>query len=394
MKAFPTFKEMFDQATLSAGGKYIFSLSKLAQRVGRGGWPAHLAAITLVFAATPTTTAIPTQVELNKGAMNKLVFSDGRNERLNCNGPQLRDFERMEQGTIINPDGHSIAGTSGRPRYFARTINLGLPNFFGGQSDFAYPCAAMKTGQLVVDGGALTDWASDCTAIAGTVQAFAHYVAYGPGVVRVPPFVKRSIAPITNGLQMSGRQMVAFLGLNATAANAAYSVGELANLTFNCGGYSPINNVPGHALTRLYQSEMGRGLYTGIQGEQADADDDVNVRDVDRTAATASKNVAADLQVVWYSPPGTRITKGAAIVDAAMALSWTGSKTSAAIALITSIVPQSPATVAGIAADAGRELGFRRLQKDGLKVKTFSKKLFTGTEEMAMYMPWEAKFEV
>ena len=66
MKAFQTFKKTIATFSISgASNRFILPLNQLAQRVGKMGWPAHLAALTLVFNATPPTTAIPTQIELN-----------------------------------------------------------------------------------------------------------------------------------------------------------------------------------------------------------------------------------------------------------------------------------------------------------------------------------------
>lgn len=389
MKSFQTFKKVVAQFTVSADGKYVFEFSKLAQRVGKYGWPAHLMMLTLVFSATPTTTAIPTQVELNKGAMKRVEINDGRQSRLIANGPQLRDFERMEHGAMYNADGHNIAATSGRPRFFARNLHFGIPGFQGNPSDFAMPCAAMKAGSLIIDGGALTDWASDCTAITGTLWVVAHYIAYGPDEIRIPPFVERKVVNVVSGSQIPGRAIYTHVGLNASAANAAWSVGDLGNISFDCGGYYVVDSMPAHVLGRCFHGEMKRGIVGGMVHEPADADDDVNQRDIDRTAATATKNVSNDLQPVLWTPEGARISKLAAVVDATAQITLTGSKTSTNPLLFTRIVPQSDETISRIAAEAAQELGMASRFK-GAMPKTLSKKPYKG--DFLQYMPWSAKF--
>lgn len=349
------------------------------------GQPAHLIGYTLSVSLTPTYTTTPTLVGLMKGTFANVQFYDGRQIRLNCNGMELRNFERLEYGRLVNPDPKQAAAMSGNPRYFARHIPIGLPLFQGNPSDFAIAVANLQNGELRITTGALTDYSADTTAVVGTIEVIAHLIKLD-GEIRIAPIVERQVYSLTPDDRLTAAGLYPFVGMADTSSYGNFAAATLGAFTVEAGTFPMVLGVNAPSLGRAFHAQMASGLLGGVQAEPGHATHDTNQRIPDYTGTTAIAAQGADFQPIVWSAPGCRISKVAANVRSAMRIKWSGSKTSNGLVHVTRILPSSDQLIAGQVREASQVLN---VQVRDFNLKTISKKAYNGP--LRPFMPYAAK---
>lgn len=345
----------FPLATLAVtyGGQSIIRLRDLPFLIG--GRIAHLVGFHFEAEVDLTWTTEPTYVGYNF-LFKQVELNDGQNVRFLGNGNDLRHFERLENGRIIQADALETT-TSTNLAYLTRTLPLGPRRMAGAPTDFAFPCAALENGYLNISWGALTDISADCTAGTGTVYVTAIMVVMDE--LRIPSFVERrqySLGGADNPI--AGESLWAYASLANSSSYDAFAAGDLASVFIDTGNFLVVQGVNASTLWKVHNAEMGVGPIEAVAGQPRDATYDVSNRMVNPDTPTALQAMPFDQNPILWVNPGGRISKIPSIVPSQGRIKWTGTQTTAGtIAHVTRILPQPETAVARIGAAAANRLG-------------------------------------
>lgn len=378
MKAFQPYLHVLRSPTYSNGGQDAVALEGLPTQVF--GRTMHLAGFMINYVATATRTTAPT-IEGMHSLIKSLVFNDGVSERFNASLYDLRQFEILENGQLINPDPTIVASTN--PVSVRRYLPTGPANFEGDPTDFLIPVASLKSGELRFTYGALTDWSSDTTVLTASISVTAVLVPLDKELRLSPAFERRTFAFGTTEALIQGKALYTTLAL-AKQTNAALAAGDFATISWDAGlGVAPVIEVT--SITACAQYFLRSTLLTQLMGEPRNTGD-IGARTVNATTPTALQSADFALQPVIFSPHQSRITKLIAEATSAMRVKWTGT-TIIAKALVARILEQPETAYAAMAARAVTALGVRMTTS---RVKTLDKTEYKGPRRL--YMPFAAKF--
>lgn len=366
--------------TLSAGQNYVAKLRDLMTQID--GRFAHVAGFLIEVAATPAYTTTPTNVGLHK-ILSNIEFFDGRQVRFRGGGNDLRQFERLENGTPIGSDPKIAAAMTGNPRYFARYMSVGPSRFQGNPSDFVLPTCLLMNGELRIQSGALADVSADTTTLTGTIIITAVLVPLDE--IRIPPFYERQTYTMNSDDRLSGKGLYAFVGASKSGSYDNFAAGEVGTVLAETGTFPLVPTINASVLGRLFNSQMLTGQFGGVQAEPLNATHDTNQRAPDYSGVTALVAQVADLQPYIWSQPGCRISKVAGRVDNAMRLKTSGSVLSGLRVHVGRFLAQGPDVIDGLKQEAERQLNVRGT----VKIKTLSKQAYSGP--YAAFMPWAVK---
>jgi hypothetical protein len=366
--------------SIAASAPFTVKLRDLATQMD--GRIAHLAGFLIEVALTATYTTTPTQVGLQK-LLSNIEFFDGRQVRFRGNGNDLRQFERLENGTVIGGDAKVAASMSTNPRYFSRFLSMGPAKFQGNPSDYVIPTCLLSNGELRLQCGALLDLSADTTAMSGTIIVTALLVPLDE--IRLPPFYERQTYTLTSDDRLGGKGLYAFLGASKSTSYDAFAAGEVGSVLVETGTFPIVPTVNGSLLGRAFNASMFNGPIGGVQAEPINATHDTNQREPDYSGVTALLAGIANLQPYLWCEPGCRISKIAARVDNSMRIKTSGTVTTGLRMHVGRFLPQGPDVIDAMQAEAERQLNVR----GKLKIKTLSKGEYQGP--YAAYMPWSVK---
>lgn len=362
----------------AAGGQDAVSLEGLPTKIF--GRIAHLQGIIINYVVTPTLTTSPTIAGMHS-LIKSLVFYDGIAERFNASFFDLRQFEILENGALQSPD-PVISGT-GVQAHVARYLPMGPAAFEGNPTDFMLPVAALKSGEIRLNFGALTDWSTDTTILGSVnIQLVAVLVPLD-GEIRLPPaFERRSFNFGSTEAQIQGQALYTSVAITKQN-NAAFAAGDLASVSWDSGlGQAP--SVETSTLNMMGQFFLKGTLLGQLMGEPRSAAD-VNLRTLNATTSTALQAADFALQPVIVSPEYSRISKLIADSQSSMRIKWTGTFATPKI-LVSRILRQPQTASAAYAARAAQALG---LKMGVVRVKTTDKTDYNGPRQE--YMPLSMK---
>ena len=342
---------------------------------------AHLAGISFDVTATLTFTTAPTTVGINN-VVSRFEMFDGNNLRFQGSFNLLRLKELIENGKLSTPDGDTNGGT-GTAFQFRRWWSIGPESYVGNPSDFLFPTAALGNGQLNFNFGALTSISADCTAATVTIRPIA-WLALLDSEFRIPPayeFIQYSAGAAD--YQIQGRALYNSLTLLNSSSYDAITAGDFASVQIDTGS-GQVPSLDCASLEAAYHQQMRSGQFTQVHGEPRGATDD---NPSIKNPASPLALVATDalFQPVLFSPVGSRISKQAVAVESALRVKWSGSQSSAAIA-VGRIVAQEPSAYATVAAKALTKMG---LTMKRTFIKTLTKDDYSGPR--GSYMPMAVK---
>jgi hypothetical protein len=340
-------------ATLSANtGNTTVRLRDLPVTVGAR--LVHVVGFHFEIDLDPTYTAVPTVIGHNN-IFKSIEVNDGTQVRFQGNGNDLRFFERLEQGG--HPVAEALTGNATtNNRYWSRTFYFGPPSMAGFPTDFAYPCAALDTGEIKITWGNLTDISADTTAATVVVTVTAICVLLDK--VRIPPFYERRVYNLSGSdTPLTGRALFAYLSLANSTSYDAFTAGDIAQVNFDSGTAQIVPGVQAAVLWKLYNRDFARGEFQGIAGDPRSATLDVNTRTLNLGTPTAAQAAALDQQPIVWCPPGTRLTKIHATVESSARLRWSGTNGAGTLAHAGRFLEQTPPVLANIAAKALQRLG-------------------------------------
>ncbi len=363
--------------TVTAGGTATVQLKDLPKQVR--GRIAHVQKFEFECNYTPTTTALPTTVG-NNNLFTKVDFWDGRINRFVGGFNHLRARERIEAGRIRNADADTDTA-SGTARYFRRVLHLGPQMLDNVDSDFKHPCGDLDNGELRINMGNLTDFASDCTAVSGTVRVIA-WLELADEICINPAFQFQYYAASAADVPLPGEALWVYCGMLNSSSFDAITAGDFGNIRFDLGKGDVVPSLPAPALAAAYNDDFFSGALETIQGEPRAASDD-NLKSINRASPTAIAATTADLQMVYWAKRFDKLSKLES-ADSSARLQWDGSQSTAVI-LIGRIVPQESTVIGARAAVACRAVN-RQLK--GLRIKTESKQPYNGP--LVKYMPYKA----
>lgn len=372
MKNFQLVPFVMRSPTFAASGQDVLPLDVLPNTgLGR---IAHLAGFSFRCVVTPTFTTAPTIVGLNN-IVRRLEFNDGAQPRFQGGFNYLRLFEMLENGKLRIPDPDTNSGST-NGFYFSRYLPMGPWGFEGDPTDFLLPCAALKTGKLEFNWGALTDISADTTAVTVSIQVTA-WLAYLDRELRIPPFYERNSFQVSNAdAQLPGRALYACGALLNSSSVDAITAGDFSQIIVGTGsGDLPAVGVG--TLTEAYRAQMGCGQITEVQGEPGAATDD-NAKVKNSGTPTALVGADAVVQPWAWSPPGTRISKLALMAESSLRVRWPSGSQATAVVLYGRFVAQPPNAKAVLGAKALTNLGMRDTEGG---VATLSKKDYKGPRE-------------
>jgi len=380
MKASQFVHQQLGTFTIAANALCVAKLRDLMTQID--GRIAHLAGFIIECAPTATYTTTPTQAGIQQ-LLSSIEFHDGRQVRFRGNGNDLRQHERLENGSSLG--GEPTIATSGStyPRYFSRFLSCGPLRFAGNPSDFVIPTALLMNGELRISVGALTAMSADVTALSGSIIVTALLVPLDE--IRIPPFYERATYTMTSDDRLGGKGLYAFVGASKSSTYDAFTSGTVGAVLLETGTFPVVSNVNASILGRAFNSEMGNGAVGGVQAEPLDTTYDATQRAPNYAAATALLAGIADLQPMLWCPPGCQISKVAARVDNAMRVKTSGTVTTGLRVHVGRFLPQGPDVIDALKSEAERNLNVR----GALKIKTLSKDAYRGPA--AAYMPWAVK---
>lgn len=366
--------------TWAVGGMDVISLQVLPKtHLGR---IAHLAGVSFQVVHTPTFTNPPSIVQLNN-VVQRMVFFDGAMIRFQAGFNGLRMKEILENGRLINPDPDLNSGSTNTFN-FNRFLSTGPQNFAGDPSDFLIPCGALENAELRFTWGALADIGPDTT-VATTVITPVAWLALLDSEIRIPPaYSWMEYTPGAADFNIQGRCLHTLLAMFDSVAMGAIATGDFSAVTCDVGAGQIVPNIQNAVLARAYHSQMRSGQFTPVQAEPLAATDD-NPKVINGATPTALVAATANVAPIVWSPPGSRISKVAALAESALRLRWTGTQASAY--LLNGRIESQPQSVVG--AMAARALGSLKLNDRSAKVKTLSKDPYTGPR--ADFMPFAIK---
>lgn len=363
----------------AAGGQDAVSLEALPTKIF--GRIAHLQGILINYVVTPTLTTSPTTPAQTHSLIKSMVFYDGIAERFNASFYDLRQFEIMENGFLQTPD-PALTGTGVQVRV-SRYLPMGPVAYEGNPTDFLLPVAALRSGEIRLNFGALTDWSADTTVFgAVNIQLVAVLVPLD-GEIRLPPaFERRTFNYGSSEAQVQGQALYTSLGI-AKQSNAAFTAGDLLSVSWDSGlGQAPTAETS--SLTTLAQYFLRSSVIGQLAGEPRGAAD-TNLRTVNLATPTALQPADFALQAVIMSPENARISKIIADSQSSMRIKWTGSLTTPKL-LVSRILRQPQSASAAYAGRAAQSLG---LKMGATRVKTSDKTDYNGPRQE--YMPLSMK---
>ena len=378
MKPFQPYIHVLRSPTWSLSGQDAISLEGLPTRIF--GRIAHLAGFMVNIQYAPTFTTAPDVVGVH-GLIKNIVFFDGVTERFNASYYDLRQFEVLENGRLENPDPVTPASTN--VVHVRRFLPTGPARFVGNPTDFVIPCAGLKSGELRLNFGALTDISADTTVIGSVNIIVAAVLVPLDNEVRLPPaFERRTFNFGTTEAMIQGKALYSTVAIGKQA-NTAFAAGDLSQISWDSGlGQSP--NVEVSTLTAVAQYYLETTQLGQLAGEPRTATD-VSLRHVNPGTPTALFAAANTIQSVICSPSESRITKLLVDATSALRVKWTGTFTTPK--MYVSRFLENPATA--YAAQAARALGTLGLQGKAPRVKTLDKTDYNGPRQL--YMPWTIK---
>jgi hypothetical protein len=353
--------------TYTAGGYVTILLGQLPKQVF--GRISHIRRFIFDVVLTPTFTAVPTTVG-NNALVNRVDFHDGRIMRWAGGFNTMRAHERLCTGNIRVPDADTDPAST-NSRYYRRVLHVGPPNMAGGLSDFQIPTGVVDSGYLALTFGALTDISSDTTACTATIKVAVELELMDE--IRVPPAYVFQVIPANSAtVPIPGRALYCSLSLFKSTAYGAWSAGDLANIRLDMGQGDVVPSIPAQLLTAAFNDDMARGDWT-FGGEPSAANDDNN-KQVNHASPTALAAGSQDLQMVWWSRQGQKLTK-LQLAESFATLYWSGTATSALVN-IGRILPQSPSVLSAYMNAA--LAGAKRSLAVAPQFKTVSKRPYDG----------------
>lgn len=378
MKAFQPYLYVMRSPTYSNGGQDAISCEGLPTQVF--GRTMHLAGFMINYVATATRTAAPT-IEGMHSLIKSLVFNDGVSERFNASLYDLRQYEILENGKLLNPDPTIVASTN--PVSVRRYLPMGPANFEGDPTDFLLPVAALKSAELRFTYGSLTDWSSDTTVLTASISVTAVLVPLDKELRLPPAFERRTFNFGTTEALIQGKALYTTVAL-AKSTNAALAAGDFATISWDAGlGTAPVVEVT--SLTACAQYFTQATLLSQLMGEPRNTGD-VGLRTVNATTPTALQAADFAIQPVIFSPANSRITKLIAEATSALRVKWTGTSIIPKV-LVARILEQPETAYAAMAARAVTALGVKMTTS---RVKTLDKTEYHGPRRL--YMPFKASF--
>ena len=380
MKGFQLIPYVLPDVTWAAGGRAVQPLKDLPHKVR--GRIAHVAGISWECDVDPTFTTAPTLVGLNS-IVKDLKIHDGSQLRFDGNFNYLRVFEALELGRLRNPDPDTNSGST-NDFYFGRYWSPGPDLFEGSPTDFCICCAALENGSISYTFGALTDISADTTAVNVAIKTTVWLVLLDD--VRVPPVYERAAYDANSkDFLLTGRALYPFLALLNSSSVDAISADDFAAITVNDGEGEVVSAVDAEVLCKAYQSHMGSGQFTPVQGEPRAATDD-NPKAMNTSSPTAVQAATAAIQPVLWCQPQARISKIIARAETGLRVRWSGSQSTSTVILTSRILEQPPTVVAATATKALNKLS---LAFKGAKVKTLSKQPYAGP--LREFMPYKVE---
>lgn len=380
MKAFQIYPFVLRTPTYTAGGSDTVSLESLPTRVM--GRIAHVVGFTIDVLTTPTFTGAPTTLLQLHSIIQNLTFFDGAQERHNSSLWDIRSFEILEAGRVLIPE-PSIAGATTNPVGLRRHLPVGPWGFEGFPTDWAIPCASLKSGEIRLSYGALTDYSALTTAINANIRITANLVLLDNEIRLPAAFERRTYNFGTTEAVIQGKALYTSLAI-AKQANTAFSAGDLSTITYDTGlGQTPQVIASTHTAMAQYYLESGH--INQLSGEPRSATD-VNTRIVNPATPTALTAPDFFLQPVVYSPYGSRISKLFVEATSALRVSWTGTFTTPKV-LVARILETPLTAYASMGVRAASGLG---MMPTAGRTKTLDKTDYKGPREL--YMPKVAKF--
>jgi len=341
----------------------------------------HLAGISFDCTITPTFSTAPTVVGLNN-IVSRFEMFDGNGLRFQGSFNLLRAKELLENGRLSTPDPDTNSASTNAFQ-LRRWWSIGPESYVGNPSDFLFPTAALGNGQLNFNFGALTSISADTTAATVTIRPIA-WLALLDSEFRIPPaheFIQYSAGAAD--YQIQGRALYTHLALLNSGSYDAIAAGDFASVSVDTGsGQVPTLDV--QTLEAAYHAQMKSGQFTQLHGEPRGAtDDNPSVKNL----GTPTAIVAADalFSPVLWSPWGSRISKLAIAAESSLRVKWTGTQSSAALA-VGRIVAQEPSAAAAIAGKALAKMGMRGKRTF---IKTLTKDDYSGPR--GVFMPMAVK---
>lgn len=377
-KAFQPYIHVLRSPTYAVNGQDAISLEGLPTRIF--GRIAHLAGFMINAQYTPTFTTAPDVVGVH-GLIRNMVFFDGVTERYNASLYDLRQFEILENGRLMNGD--FTQPSTNTVVHVRRFLPVGPAKFQGNPTDFLIPCAGLKSGELRLNFGALTDISADTTAIGSVNIIVAAVLVPLDNEVRLPPaFERRTFNFGTTEAMVQGKALYSTVAIGKQA-NTPFAAGDLGQVSWDSGlGQSP--NVEVSTLTSLAQYFLGTTALGQLAGEPRTATDTA-LRQVNPSTPSALSAAPLSIQSVIQSPDDSRITKLLVDATSALRVRWTGSFATPKMYVARFL--ENPATA--YAAQAARALGTLGLQGKSPRVKTLDKTDYNGPRQL--YMPWTIK---
>lgn len=346
------------------GGRATYSFDQIP--VTQFGRIAHMIGLLFDLRLTPTFTTAPTLAGF-WSFLNSMVFYDSASERCNLSAFQLRAqlIEECGRDPMPNPDLNTGSTNMFTARLF---LPLGPLNSAGWSTDWLYPVAALKSGEMRLGFGALTDFSADTTVLTATLNVSA-LLAVLDNEIRVPPaFERRAFNFSANDNVVQGRALYNN-AIVMKQSNGAFAAGDLSNVTIDTGDGS-IPSTPATQYTAMSQlGKMGgAGIITQLRGEPVVSTDD-NEKIVNLASPTAIQAADPLIQALIPSFLDGRITKQQFEAMAGMRFRWTGALATPSIIVGRTLAqPQAASTL--IAAKAAQVLG-KGAPSTG-KVKTIS----------------------
>lgn len=382
MKALQVVPYPMTQQTSVVGGKATYPLDAIPTT--QFGEIAHLVGFLIDVRLTPTFTTAPTLAGF-WSFLNSIVWFDSDSERCNLNAFQLRAKLIQECGynPMPDPDLNSGSGNMFAAKLF---IPAGPLNSAGWQTDWLYPVSALKSGELRLNFGALTDFSADTTALTAVVKVTA-LLATLSQEIRVPPaFERRSFNFNANDCMVQGRALYNS-ALMLKQSLAAFSAGDIGDVTIDTGSGS-VPGTPAGQLTAINQLGLLSGIITQLRGEPLATTDD-NEKVVNLSSPTAIAAADAIIQSL-ISPFGdARLTKQQYEAMAGMRFKWTGTFATPTI-VVGRVLAQPAEAATAIAAKASVGLG--KGAPKSAKIKTLSGRPWAQADK-TIYMPYSFRWK-
>lgn len=349
MKGFQPFPFPLKSPAFAAGSNDTVTMETLPDTIFNR--LAHLVGFVLDIAVTPSYTTAPT-INGIMSMINSLVFFDGANERINLSGQQIRLSNIHWQGRNPIPDPDTNTGT-GNPIRFTVPVLLGPPNFAGAPTDWALPCAALKSAELRLKFGALTDFSADCTALNSVNIKVTALIVPLDNEFRVPPAIERRAFNFgTNEAILQGKALYSHLFITKQSLGA-FATNDLGDITIDTG----IGSVPAliaSSLSTIHQLNNSVGQFTQNRGEPRNSGDD-NEKTLNLGTPTALVAADAILQSVISCQDDARISKLIFEATSAMKVKWSGSFATPTV-VVTRILEQNETAQAAMAAKVASTL--------------------------------------